>query len=176
MTPPGAWVWFYAALFDRIFYRLGRPTKRPRPWSAERRGRGRLDVPGHPGNTPAPALQVVPLMAASWPCSGRPRSPGTQSASGREPVPPGLPRGLLRGRLSFREKGGDTVRILLVGWLLLLVTLAAVALVNANWYEYRRVTDVRGGAVIMTAEAEGWESVPGEQPALAYRRPRLRLW
>jgi len=68
------------------------------------------------------------------------------------------------------------VRILLVGWLLLMVTLAAIA-VSADWYQYRSPTQVRGTAAYETALAEGWEPVPGRtETLLFYRRARLRLW
>ena len=69
------------------------------------------------------------------------------------------------------------MRILLVAWLLLVVTLASVAIAATNWYEYDSLdalsSDERG------VRAASWEPViavqTGDRAVVYVRRPRLRF-
>ena len=66
------------------------------------------------------------------------------------------------------------MRTLLVGWLLLVLTVAAVATVSANWYEYNVLSSERGVRL-----EDGWEpymlTPQGEGATLVFvRRPFVR--
>ena len=66
------------------------------------------------------------------------------------------------------------MKILLVGWLLLVLTLAIGAVAATNWYEYGALNADRG----VTAE-RGWEPFIvediGGREYVFLRRPRLRI-
>lgn len=62
------------------------------------------------------------------------------------------------------------LRTIVFSWLLLMVTLGAVAVTTANWYEYQIVRNLE-----VAINAEGWEPVPDQSDRFLVRRPRLRL-
>ena len=65
------------------------------------------------------------------------------------------------------------MRVLLTGWLLVMVTLAVVAVVSANWYEYGPPADSVDEDQQMLSR--GWEPVPYQGGIWFFRRPRLYL-
>ena len=68
------------------------------------------------------------------------------------------------------------VRAVVVSWLLLMVTLALVAYVAANWYE-RKANTASDSAGVSAEMANGWEPTPyapgSSNGSWYWRRPRL---
>jgi hypothetical protein len=68
------------------------------------------------------------------------------------------------------------IRAVVIAWLLMLVTLVGVALVSANWYEFRDATAFVGAGPARDAVEHGWEPIQfAGRDAWYWRRPRLYL-